>query len=651
MFFQAETPDSTAAKDTYQEPQKIMELFEKAATQAGKLQEAATNISTALGSVAEQTFKMFDRLIAFSDDLNKTFVGGRVRMQEISKAINEAVPGVTRMGGGLREVNETLASIAAGTRTQALATEKDVTQLYAASKILNQSVLEIVDGFDKVGISYSDISDRLTDSITYVQSVGLNARSIMKDVVANTDALSRFNFENGVKGLTKMATQASMLRFDMKKTLEFAESVLSPEKAIEMASGFQRLGVAVGSLGDPLMMLNQSLTDPSGLQDSLINMTKQFTYFDEKAKQFRVSPQGILTMKELGEQIGISGAELRKTAIAAAEMDSKLSKINTTGLNFEVSEENKMLIANVARMGTGGEYEVSIKDERGYEYQRKLTELQEKDFERLIEQQSKAPKTIEEIQSSQLVTAEKMLAELQALRETATTTFFRMPGVMRGTEGTANFLRESTGVLNTALRDSGFRKAIDEMERKAEEIRDSKMSESDQKKEMDKLFNEFKTKLSSLGPEIVRDAGRLLGQVKQESGPQVEKFLDYVKKITDSIYKTEEGEERTQGGQSPKISKSTRDGNYNMLTRGYENSSLSELVARGGSSISVSPTVNINSPSISYSPTINPSLQGVNSPQELIELVNKGGLQLSEQLAKNLYESLKKLDLVRMTPT
>lgn len=651
MFFQ-NTPDSEAAKDSYQAPKQIKEIFEAAANQASKLSEATNDLKTALGGIASQGFEIFDRLIAFSDDLNKTFVGGRVRMQEISKAINDAAPGVSRMGGGLREVNETLASIAAGTRTQALATEKDVTQLYAASKVLNQSVLEIVDGFDKVGIAYYDISENLTKSISYVQSVGLNARSVMKDVVANTDALSRFNFENGVQGLTKMAAQASMLRFDMKKTLEFADSVLSPEKAIEMASGFQRLGVAVGSLGDPLMLLNQSLTDPSGLQDSLINMTKQFTYFDEKAKQFRVSPQGILTMKELAETTGISAAELRKTALAAAEMDSKLAKINTTGLNLEVSEENKMLIANVARMGTGGEYEVSIKDERGYEYQKELRDLNERDFERLIEQQSKAPKTIEEIQSSQLVTAEKMLAELTALKETMVSAFFKMPGVMRGTEGVGSYLRESTAVINSALKDSGFRKTIDEMEKAAEEIRTSGKSEAEQKKAMTELFNQYKDELQKMAPEIMRDASRLLGQKKEEAGPQVEKFMNYVSKLTDAIFKPEEGEERTQGGLFPKLGKSVTSGDFNILSKSYANPALTDLMSRGAvAATSIQPVINVNNPNISYSPTINPQFQGINSPQELIELVQRGGKQLSEQMAISLYDSLKKLDLIRMIPT
>lgn len=646
MFFQ-QNPDANAAK---QEAENIKTISDTAGEAFKKMNDSAKDLRKGIGGVAEGAFEAFDKLITYSDDLNRTFVGGRVRMQEIGKAINEALPGITRLGGEVKDVNRTLSEIAAGTRTQALATAEDVSQLYAASKILGTSVLDIVDSFDKVGISYDTVAERLTESITYVQSVGQNARSVMKDVVANTEALSRFNFENGVQGLTRMAAQASMLRFDMKQTFEFADRVLDPERAIEVASGFQRLGVAVGSLGDPLMMLNQSLTDPSGLQESLINMTKQFTYFDETAKSFKISPQGILTMRELAETTGISAAELRKTALAAAEMDSKLNQINTTGLNLEVSEENKMLIANVARMGKGGEYEVSIKDERGYEYQRKLTELQEKDFQRLIEQQSKAPKTIEEIQSSQLLTAEKSLAELTALKETMISAFFRMPGVMSGTEGAATYIRESTAVLDRALRDSGFKKAVDEMEKQAEFIRNAGFSEEEQKRRMADLFNQYKTQLQGLAPQIMKDAGVLIDRTATNTNEQVQKFMDVISPYVKGIFGEVEGTERKGGAQMPtSLGRTTN--NYSILSKSYDNPALTDLMSRvtpGG--LAVSPTININNPAISYSPTINPQLQGVNTPQELMELINKGGLQLSEQMARALYDSLKKLDILKLTP-
>ena len=101
-----------------------------------------------------------------------------------------------------------------------------------------------------------------------------------------------------------------MLRFDMKETFELADKVLDPDKAIEVASAFQRLGVSAGNLTDPFMLMNQSINDPSGLQDSLINVAKQFTYFDEQTKSFKISPQGILTLREMEQQTGVSATDM-----------------------------------------------------------------------------------------------------------------------------------------------------------------------------------------------------------------------------------------------------------------------------------------------------------------------------------------------------
>jgi len=641
-----ETPDSEATQKELNNVKLIKDLLNEAAASTTKLGKSVEDLAK---SFVVGALEPLDRLLSYSDDLNRTFVGGRIRMQEIGKAINEAIPGVTKLGGGIKDVNKTLTEIAAGTRTQALATSKDVQELYAASKILGTSVLEIVDSFDKVGISYGNISGNLVDSITYVQSVGQNARSVMKDVVTNTEQLSRFNFQNGVQGLTKMAAQASMLRFDMKKTFDFAEKVLDPEKAIEMASSFQRLGVAVGSLGDPLSLLNQSLTDPSGLQNSLISMTKQFTYFDEISKSFKISPQGILTMRELSDATGITAAELRKTALAAAEMDSKLAKINTTGLNFEVSEENKMLIANVARMGEGGEYEVSIKDERGYEYQKNLIELQEEDFKRIIEQQSKAPKTIEEIQTSQLNTAEKMLAELEGIKENLTTAFFQLPGMQQSFEGGVNTTRQMSELFQRGLEDTRFKTIMKDLDEKTKEIRGKKLSKEDEKKEIDQLFNESKAKISEIVPEIFNTASvnykKISSGVNENLKPMMETIDGYYK----SLFGGREGEVKSLGMQAPKTKREEEPG-YKMLTTSSDDTLTNRMSAFSTAKVATGNVININSPAISYSPTINPQLQGVNSPQELIDLVNKGGLQLSEQLAKNLYESLRKLDLIRQSP-
>jgi len=308
------------------------------------------------------------------------------------------------------------------------------------------------------------------------------------------------------------------------------------------------------------------------------------------------------------------------------------------------------LIANVARMGEGGEYEVSIKDERGYEYQKNLIELQEEDFKRIIEQQSKAPKTIEEIQTSQLLTSEKMLAEVTALKETFITGFFKMPGVMSGVEGAGSYLRDLSGSLGKALENSGFQRAINEMEKKVEQINESNLSEQQKKEEMKNVYELYQKELPKLVGKTMTEAGVLIKDLPKNTNETIQKVLEEkIGPVLEKIFGSTKGERKEMGGQPPPQGKSEKS-EYAMLSTSYNNPALTSIMARTTpGNLAAGNVININSPAISYSPTINPQLQGLNSPQELIDLVNRGGIQLSEQLAKSLYESLKKLDLVRQS--
>ena len=546
MFFQgtdqaASEAAANAANQTYTKFEDIQKEFVKILGTLG-------SVKGVLGGITEA----FQELGLEAEELNKNFLQGRQRLEEMMSAINASAPGVIRLGGQYSDIRKTITDIAAGTRTQTIATQEQVEELFAASRVLGANVKDIVDSFDKVGFSYETIAGKLVDSITYVQNVGQNAKAVMKDVLNNTEALSRFNFENGVVGLTKMAAQASMMRFEMGKTFAFAENVLDPEKAVEVASAFQRLGVSVGNLTDPFQLMNQSINDPSGLQTSLINVTKQFTYFDEKSKSFRINPQGILTLRELAPTMGMTAQEMTKTALAAAEMDSKLAKINTTGFNLNVSEEDKMLVANIATMGKGpgAEYEVKIKDEQGNEYTRKLTELQETDFQKLLEQQKQAPKDIKEIQQNQLNTAESMLSELRGIQQTMKTAFFGLPGMVKNVSEGLNLTRDVSKVLDNTLRSSGFQNTVQEFKQRVDDVQArTDLSPKKKEEEINKLYEDFKTYATNATSSALKNSGKAINATLQQQNEQVKKltegvvgyFSDIFGKDTKKLFKTIEG--------------------------------------------------------------------------------------------------------------
>ena len=360
-------------------------------------------------NLTENVSRLYDEI----NKVNKTFTEGRLRATEFSTAVSDSVAGVIRVGGEVTDIGNTINAIAAGSRRNIVATTETIVELTAASKALGDFDIEtITNNFAQAGIQISQVGKNLQDSILYVQSIGLNATTVVQEMTRNMDMMNRFNFEDGVIGLTKMTAQASMLRFDMRETAKFAEDVMNPDGAIKMASAFQRLGVAAGDLVDPFVLMDKSINDPQGLQDSIIEMTKQFTYFDEKTNSFKINPGGIRLMKELATETGISFENMTKTALAASDMDRRLNEID---FNIQASEEDKMLVANMAKMGSGGEYFVELQNERGTLEQKKLTDLTQNEFERLREIQETRPKTMEDIARAQLTTFDLMARDIKAL--------------------------------------------------------------------------------------------------------------------------------------------------------------------------------------------------------------------------------------------
>jgi len=457
-----------------------------------------------LSKPIESTVNAIGTMVAAADRLNRNFVQSRARIEEMEVAIAQSVAGVTRLGGSLTSVVETLEGIGAGARRNLIANEETVSKIYASAQILTSSAEVLTDAFSSVGYDVSQVGVNIEKSIGYVQSLGLNAKTITNDVVKNMDKMAQFNFNDGVQGLTKMAAQASMLRIEMSKSFAFAEKLISPENAINAASTFQRLGVAVGNLGDPLKLMNDALNDPGAIQDSLVEATKKFTYFDEKTKSFRINPQGLLTFRELADTTGMSAGELSKMAIAAADLDKRLSSINPS-LTFD-KEEDRTFLANMA-VKKDNEYVVQIKNDKGeVELTKKLGEVTQEELKKLREQQENAPKTVEDIQRSQLDVLKAIDANFKGALAAVT---YGAASARQITSNVEGFRRISTGLsdsLQSNLPQTGQVRSVvtDTLESMKELFTfksEGKISADDFTKKLKEFEETLINKTKNIGPE------------------------------------------------------------------------------------------------------------------------------------------------------
>jgi hypothetical protein len=462
------------------------------------LKKSIESLKSPIELILDSMADMFEQ----AESLNEAFVQGRTRMDEMADAIARSAAGVIRLGGDAAKASATMAEIAAGSKRNVIATEEQVSKLFAASTLLNTTSSELVKDFAEVGIEASQIGTNLEGSIDYIQSVGLNAKEVMGDVNANMSKMNRYQFEGGVQGLAKMAAQASMLRLDMQETFNFAEKVLTPEGAIETAAGLQRLGVSIGNLTDPFALMNQSLTDPSGLQDSIIKAAKQFTEFDEKTKTFKINPQGVLMLSEIEKEAGMSAGSLSKAALAAADLDKRISSISPD-IQFK-SEEDKQLLANMATM-KDGEYIVQLKnDQTGIIEQKKLSELTQEQFDALKEREENRPKTLEDIQISQLGVLESMDNSLKAAVAKGTFGVAATPVIRENIMGADRIVTALSRAVDKSVPESveitkSVTGAIDKMRKLFLEKDSGKLSEKDFSEQIKELEDGVINQAKGLG--------------------------------------------------------------------------------------------------------------------------------------------------------
>jgi hypothetical protein len=596
------------------------------------------DINTVVGELKAELTRLLDpiyeipnainKATAAADGLNKSFIGNRARVQEFMTELTNVGPEIQGLGGKFEDAGKTIESVAKASRRNVIASKEDIKELFSTSQILGKDVTTIVDSFAKVGVMYSDISEKVVESISYANSIGVNAKNVMADVVANTDQLSRFNFDGGVKGLTKMAAQASMLRFDMKQTFELADKVLDPDKAIEVASAFQRLGVSAGNLTDPFMLMNQSINDPSGLQDSLINVAKQFTYFDAEANQFKINPQGILTLREMEAQTGVSAKAMREAALSAADFDKRLGDIKKTGKIGGFSEDDQKLITNLTRMGDKGSYEIKVKED-GKDVYKRLADVNEEQLKATLQAEKDGPKTIEEVQRNQLSTQESMAASLREINE-------KILRAMTGNPTAIKNLSETTKSLREGLRGAADKTDADKtLTNRFEKLSKDLYAAKDDPAKREEIYNNIVETAKQTGTKLIGGAKKVFDELGKGALPINMKSIEGLFKDL-KTEKTSPELEKTKPEKGTAATKINEDFIFGR-NKTAESASTGKTGATGGG-VTVNETIEVKP--ISGKIDINVTATGADS--KIIEdILSKGSVTLKERIFEIVAEQSK----------
>ena len=213
------------------------------------------------------------------------------------------------------------------------------------------SLTEMLPAFANIGYGASDSAKQIQISGQRIMKLGLDSKSMLKEVGQNLNKINEYAFKDGVQGLSNMITKAKEFRMEMQSTFTIAEKVMDPEGAIDMAANLMAVGGAIGDLGDPMKMMYMATNNVEGIQDALIGATSSLATFNKESGKFEVIGINIRKAKAMADAMGISMSELRKGAIAAAERTSAAMDMLSNGLKLDKDQTD--LITNLANMKDG----------------------------------------------------------------------------------------------------------------------------------------------------------------------------------------------------------------------------------------------------------------------------------------------------------
>ena len=455
-------------------------------------------------------------------DVNKTFGLAGEQVMAIKSTLTGAVSEVERLGGSMLDVTNIIKGVGSALNRNLIIESSAVADLFAAGEVSGESTEKLTKTFKQAGFSIYNVSKEIENIANTARGLGLNTQAVSQKIMDNIGQLNRFNFKGGIDGLSRMAAESTNLRVDMKTAMDLADRAFSPEGAIEISTAFQRLGATIPGLTDVNELMFNARNNPERLQEDLAEYGKQFVKMNENG-DFEIMPGAKARLREINSQLQLGTGTMQGYALGAAELEYKMGRIRMP--NFDVSEDDKKLIANMSEIKPGGSATIKFEDAEGKSQTKNVVELTESDVQAIKD--SSAPKDIQDVQKGQLDALESIKASMTSLNNK----------VVTGIAGskTANDVLEGAELIETTVYDT-FSTAIGKTEKISENV----------DKVTDTLVNSVE-KLVTGEMEITEVLGNI-GQVGTEVAEDFTKnFKPAMKVVTDNIEEFKTGTNKFNG--------------------------------------------------------------------------------------------------------
>lgn len=264
-------------------------------------------------------------------------------------------------------------------------TKQQIEQIAVMNNLVDASTAqELVDEFDKLGVSVDTSLARLTQMQEQAKFLGLNGEKAAKALASNIKLASSYSFRNGVNDIQRMALKAQQLRMEMDSVMSAAEKFMDIEGAISTSANIQMLGGTFAqNFSNPMAAMYEAMADPAAFQDRIIKTIEGKGTYDAKTGEVTFDPVTMRMMHEMAKNLGMSVEELTRPAAAMAQnkvIDEEIAR--NAGLR-NISEEARAAIRNLSRtnIGENGQHFVTYTDNEGNVVQKEISQLTEKELQ------------------------------------------------------------------------------------------------------------------------------------------------------------------------------------------------------------------------------------------------------------------------------
>lgn len=480
----------------------------------------ATRGIKALAASANNVFKSIQDVDAAMSKVVTKLGTGSQNSEQIKESFGKAYANVALFGGSLADIQTAQEEFLAINQRNVILSSENLTDLVAVTKVTGVAAKDLLTGFQNAGFSMDHISETMASVNKISRDMGVNAQVVSSSVVTNLEKLNKFGFPNGVEGLAKMAAKAASLRMDMASTFKLADDIFDrgPEAAIEISASLQRLGAASGALLDPIKLMDLAQNNVPELQNQLVELSKQYSVFNEKTGQFEIMPGARRQINEVEKALGMSSGELSKMSLEAAKLDKKLSEIDFSQLGFNVTDEEKTMIANMSEFNKDkGGFTVKLKNEDTGQFEEKLlSELQPGELKILQEGQLSETAEMKDIAYQQLGLQGQMVAQQVALNNSISMLIATTETGTKILEGAQERQTKVLGLQKTGNEDN----ALDTFNpNNPETIKKFKEIGSD----ITQIFEALKDGSIT---EIGNKSGDLIGKILNIAGPEIKSQIE-----------------------------------------------------------------------------------------------------------------------------